>query len=51
MGFTHHTLEAWTLATAVMAQTKYARAMIAVRPGFFSAAVLAKMAVTLDQIS
>lgn len=51
MGFTHHTLEAWTLATAVLTQTSYARAMIAVRPGFFSAPVLAKMAVTLDQIS
>ncbi|RUT01756.1 alkanesulfonate monooxygenase [Dulcicalothrix desertica PCC 7102] len=51
MGFTHHTLEAWTLATAVLTQTNYASAMVAVRPGFISAPVLAKMAVTLDHIS
>lgn len=51
MGFTNHTLEAWTLATAVLAQTTHATAMVAVRPGFFSAPVFAKMAVTLDRIS
>jgi alkanesulfonate monooxygenase len=51
MGFTHHTLEAWTLATAVLTQTNYASAMVAVRPGFINAPVLAKMAVTLDHIS
>lgn len=51
MGFTHHPLEAWTLATAALALTDRASAMVAVRPGFYSAPVLAKMATTLDQIS
>jgi alkanesulfonate monooxygenase len=31
MGFTHHTLEAWTLATAVLTQTNYASTMVAAR--------------------
>lgn len=51
MGFNHHVLEAWTLGTAVLAQTEGISAMIAVRPGFYSAPVLAKMAATLDTIS
>jgi alkanesulfonate monooxygenase len=51
MGFTHHLLDAWTLATAALALTTRAEAMVAIRPGFYSAAVLAKMAVTLDHIS
>ena len=51
MGFDNHPLEAWTLATAVLALTDRIAAMIAVRPGFFSAPVLAKMVVTLDHIS
>ena len=51
MGFDNHPLEAWTLATAVLASTERIGAMVAVRPGFFSAPVLAKMVVTLDHIS
>jgi alkanesulfonate monooxygenase len=51
MGFNHHVLEAWTLGSAVLARTQGISAMIAVRPGFYSAPVLAKMAATLDQIS
>ena len=51
MGFTHHHLEAWTLATALLTLTQQIGAMVAVRPGFFSAPVLAKMAVTLDHLS
>lgn len=51
MGFDHHPLEAWTLATAVLALTERVGAMVAVRPGFVSAPVLAKMVVTLDRIS
>ncbi len=51
MGFDNHALEAWTLATAVLASTERIGAMVAVRPGFYSAPVLAKMAVTLDHIS
>ncbi|MCM0590808.1 MAG: LLM class flavin-dependent oxidoreductase [Gloeotrichia echinulata IR180] len=51
MGFTHHVMEAWTLATAALTLTNNAGAMVAVRPGFYSAPVLAKMAVTLDYIS
>ena len=51
MGFDNHPLEAWTLATAVLALTERIGAMVAVRPGFVSAPVLAKMAVTLDHIS
>lgn len=51
MGFNHHVLEAWTLGAAVLAKTEGVSAMIAVRPGFYSAPVLAKMAATLDHIS
>lgn len=51
MGFNHHVLEAWTLGTAVLARTRDISAMIAVRPGFYSAPVLAKMASTLDHLS
>ncbi len=51
MGFNNHILEAWTLGTAALARTNKAGAMVAVRPGFYSAPILAKMAVTLDRIS
>ncbi len=51
MGFTHHELEAWTLATAFLTLTQRIGAMVAVRPGYVSAPVLAKMAVTLDRLS
>ena len=51
MGFTHHHLEAWTLATALLSLTQRIGAMVAVRPGFYAAPVLAKMAVTLDHLS
>ncbi|MFB2921653.1 MULTISPECIES: LLM class flavin-dependent oxidoreductase [Aerosakkonema] len=51
MGFDHHILEAWTLASATLALTTQAGAMVAVRPGFYSAPILAKMAATLDRIS
>jgi alkanesulfonate monooxygenase len=51
MGFTHHQIEAWTLATAMLTLTEKIGAMVAVRPGFISAPVLAKMAVTLDRFS
>lgn len=50
MGFDNHALEAWTLATAVLTLTERIGAMVAVRPGFFSAPVLAKMAATLDHL-
>lgn len=51
MGFNNHVLEAWTLASAVLARTTNASMLVAVRPGFYSAPVLAKMATTLDHIS
>jgi alkanesulfonate monooxygenase len=51
MGFNNHVLEAWTLASAVLARTTTASMLVAVRPGFYSAPVLAKMATTLDHIS
>jgi alkanesulfonate monooxygenase len=51
MGFDNHAFEAWTLATAVLASTAQISAMVAVRPGFFSAPVMAKMAATLDHLS
>ncbi len=51
MGFDNHVLEAWTLATAVLARTERIGAMIAVRPGFFNTAVLAKMVTTLDHLT
>ena len=50
-GFDNHVLEAWTLAAAALARTQTARAMVAVRPGMFSAPIFAKMASTLDTIS
>lgn len=50
-GFDNHVLEGWTLASAVLARTTGIGAMVAVRPGFFNAPVLAKMAGTLDTIS
>jgi alkanesulfonate monooxygenase len=51
MGYNHHDLEAWTLASALLAVTERISAMVAVRPGFYSAPVLAKMATTLDFIA
>jgi alkanesulfonate monooxygenase len=51
MGFTHHNLEAWTLATAMLSLTPTIGAMVAVRPGFYTAPILAKMAVSLDHLS
>ena len=50
-GFDNHVLESWTLASAVLARTERVGAMVAVRPGFYNAPVLAKMASTLDTIS
>jgi alkanesulfonate monooxygenase len=50
MGFDHHDLEAWTLSTALLMRTQTIRAMVAVRPGFYSAPVFAKMVSTLDTL-
>ena len=44
-------METWTTATALAALTTRIRFLIAVRPGFIAAGLLAKMAATLDQIS
>ena len=43
--------ETWTMATALAAVTSRIRLLIAVRPGFVAAGLLAKMIATLDQIS
>jgi alkanesulfonate monooxygenase len=43
--------ETWTMATALAAVTSRIRFLIAVRPGFVAAGLLAKMVATLDQIS
>src|SRR5262245_31488122 len=43
--------ETWTMATALAAVTKRIRFLIAIRPGFIAAGLLAKMIATLDQIS
>ncbi|MFO0660781.1 MAG: LLM class flavin-dependent oxidoreductase [Polyangiaceae bacterium] len=51
MGFNNHVHEAWTLATAVLARTTLPSMLVAVRPGFFSAPVMAKMVSTLDHLS
>ncbi len=51
VGFTHHALEGWTLASALLPQFEQIGAMVAIRPGLFDAPLFAKMAVTLDQIS
>src|ERR671930_2741573 len=43
--------ETWTMATALAAVTRRIRFLIAIRPGFIAAGLLAKMVATLDQIS
>lgn len=43
--------ETWTMATALAAVTSRIRFLIAVRPGFVAAGLLAKMVATLDEIS
>ena len=44
-------VETWTTATALAMVTTRIRFLIAVRPGFIAAGLLAKMVATLDQIS
>ncbi len=44
-------METWTTATALAALTPRIRFLIAVRPGFIAAGLLARMVATLDQIS
>ena len=44
-------METWTTATALAAVTDRVRFLIAIRPGFIAAGLLAKMVATLDQIS
>jgi alkanesulfonate monooxygenase len=44
-------METWTTATALAAVTQRIRFLIAIRPGFITAGLLAKMVATLDQIS
>ena len=44
-------METWTTATALATVTTRIRFLIAVRPGFIAAGLLAKMVATLDQIS
>jgi alkanesulfonate monooxygenase len=51
VGFTHHILEGWTLASALLPQFGQIGAMIAIRPGLYDAPLFAKMATTLDGIS
>src|SRR4030095_608356 len=43
--------EPWTRATALAAVTSRIRFLIAIRPGFIAAGLLAKMIATLDPIS
>jgi alkanesulfonate monooxygenase len=43
--------ETWTMATALAAVTSRIHFLIAIRPGFIAAGLLAKMVATLDQIS
>ena len=43
--------ETWTMATALAAVTSRIHFLIAIRPGFIAAGLLAKMIATLDQIS
>jgi alkanesulfonate monooxygenase len=43
--------ETWTMATAMAAVTSRIRFLIAIRPGFIAAGLLAQMVATLDQIS
>lgn len=44
-------METWTTATALAAVTSRIRFLIALRPGFIAAGLLAKMVATLDRIS
>src|SRR5918992_1218384 len=44
-------METWTTATALAAVTQRIRFLIAIRPGFIAAGLLAQMVATLDQIS
>lgn len=44
-------METWTTAAALAAVTQRIRFLIAIRPGFIAAGLLAKMVATLDQIS
>jgi alkanesulfonate monooxygenase len=43
--------ETWTMTTALAAVTSRIRFLIAIRPGFIAAGLLAQMVATLDQIS
>src|SRR5262249_56333024 len=43
--------ETWTMVTALAAVTRRIRFLVAVRPGFISTGLFAKMAATLDQLS
>ena len=43
--------ETWTMATALITLTQKVRFLVAVRPGFISLGLFAKMAATLDQLS
>ena len=43
--------ETWTMATALAAVTSRIRFLIAIRPGFIAAGLLAQMVATLEQIS
>ena len=43
--------ETWTIATALAAVTSQIRFLIAIRPGFIAAGLLAQMVATLDHIS
>lgn len=44
-------LEAWVLASAISAQTKQIRSMVAVHPGLWHPELIAKMASSLDRIT
>ena len=44
-------METWTTVSALASVTKKARFLVAIRPGFISPGLFAKMAATLDQIS
>jgi FMNH2-dependent dimethyl sulfone monooxygenase len=44
-------LEAWVLASAIAAQTRQIRSMVAVHPGLWHPELIAKMAASLDRIT
>ncbi len=50
VGFTHHALEGWTLAAALLPGFETIEAMVAIRPGLYDAPLFAKMFATLDAI-